>query len=70
MARARSVRRPIRRLQRDYEFSRLNDEWMAAVYALVVRPRRVSHRLQPQSSAACGRGCLPQACQPQGGKAG
>ena len=45
-------RRP-KRLERDYEFSRLHEEWTAAVYALVVRTARHGQGFQARSAAAC-----------------
>jgi hypothetical protein len=40
------------RLQQGFEFSRLHEEWMASVYALVVPGRSASRRQQ----ASCGPG--------------
>ena len=38
-------------VQRDFEFSRLHEEWMASAYALVV-PERCNRQQQPTPSDA------------------
>ncbi len=52
---------PIQRqhnLERDYEFSRLHEEWIASVYALVV-PGRGTKRSAPNS---CGLHRTDESC--------
>jgi hypothetical protein len=42
-------------VKRDFEFSRLHEEWMAAVYALVVNPERHGGHGQRARAAAAGK---------------
>jgi hypothetical protein len=64
-------KRRLGRLERGYEFSRLHEEWMISVYALVIRSRCPGQHTQPLTDAAHGRRqSLQPACpQPAGGKA-
>jgi hypothetical protein len=39
-------------LERGFEFSRLQDQWMATAYAWVVAPRRCVRRPPPERSRA------------------
>jgi hypothetical protein len=60
MARAYSSKQCSANFERGYEFSRLHEEWMAAVYALVV-PGQQRHHRQPTLGGACEPGTPVQA---------
>jgi hypothetical protein len=60
MAGAFSPKQQFRNFERGFEFSRLQEEWMAATYALVVPGRRRSER-----EVAPGVDCEPGKLVPQ-----
>jgi hypothetical protein len=58
-----SPKRRLTRLERGFEFSRLQDEWMAAVYALVLEPERHGRRVPRTQDADCAKDKSAQAAR-------
>ena len=56
MAGLLSPKRRLGTIERGFEFSRIHDEWMAAVYALVLMPGPGGRRCERTKDAASAKG--------------